>query len=224
MRKYISLILILLLVMSSIAAAEGKLTVTAKNLLEFDGDDTGYFFAKVENTGDAPIGLGNGKLVAFSANDDILISSEYISSYPNYILLEPGENAFVREFIWEQTLVDNDIVDYKFSASPYKYVTKTSTVPCEVYGELDSDYSNYVYVTFTNTTDEIKYGFYTTIALWDTEGNLIFVNGDSADTTGVYPGSTITRKVYVDSDCIKHFKAHGIEIANIEATVRYEAE
>ena len=93
MKRIFALVLALTICLFSAAAlAEGKLTVTEKNLIEFDGSDVAYFFAKVENTGDDAIGVGTGKLVAFSADDEVLISEDYVSTSPNAAILQPGES------------------------------------------------------------------------------------------------------------------------------------
>ena len=102
MKRIFALVLALTICLFSAAAlAEGKLTVTEKNLIQLDGSDVAYFFAKVENTGDDAIGVGTGKLVAFSADDEVLISEDYVSTSPNAAILQPGESLYVREWLWE---------------------------------------------------------------------------------------------------------------------------
>ena len=63
MKRIFALVLALTICLFSAAAlAEGKLTVTEKNLIQLDGSDVAYFFAKVENTGDDAIGVGTGSI------------------------------------------------------------------------------------------------------------------------------------------------------------------
>ena len=113
MKRIFALVLALTICLFSAAAlAEGKLTVTEKNLIQLDGSDVAYFFAKVENTGDDAIGVGTGKLVAFSADDEVLISEDYVSTSPNAAILQPGESLYVREWLWESALASSDIADY----------------------------------------------------------------------------------------------------------------
>jgi hypothetical protein len=221
MKRCFCVILALLCVISATAFAEGKLTVSQKSLFELDADDSGYFYAKIENTGDAPIGVGYGKLVAFSANDDILISKDYVSTYPSNIVLNPGEYAYARESLWESMLESNDIADYKFSIAASDYASEVDRLPCTVeFSTLDENsYDNYVYVTFTNTGESILYGCYITAALFDADGNLLYVDGNSYDSMGVHPGSTVTLKLYVNNDLVAYFARHSLKADKADAVV-----
>lgn len=222
MKRIFALVLALTICLFSAAAlAEGKLTVTEKNLIEFDGSDVAYFFAKVENTGDDAIGVGTGKLVAFSADDEVLISEDYVSTSPNAAILQPGESLYVREWLWESALASSDIADYKFSMGTDDYVAPLKFVPCEATVEMND---GYIYITLTNDTEETQYGLYLTAALHDAEGNLIFVNDQSVDNVGIHPGSTVTFRMYIDSDVVEYYANAGIEPAAVDAYVCCEAE
>ena len=105
MKKFFTFMLVAVLTFCVASAlAEGKLTVTSKNVIIKIGDDSGIFVAKVENTGDEPIYYDNGKLVIFSADDDILVSESYIYSSPSNIFLKPGEYTYCYDFLWDSTL------------------------------------------------------------------------------------------------------------------------
>lgn len=222
MRKILAAVLLMSLALSSFGVlAEGQLTTTQKSLLEIDGEDKGYFFARVENTGDAGLFVGSGKLVGFSANDDILVSTDYVSSYPGGIQLAPGEYAYVREFLWESVLKDKDIADYKFSAESSPYGTEAKKLSSDVnfeIGGVDS-YNNFVYVTVTNDSPDIVYGLYVVAALFDANKELIYVESNSYDSLGLHPNSTVTLKLYVDNDLVKHYQAHDIKPTSADAQV-----
>ena len=95
MRKMILVTtLIAAILLSTICFAAGNVTVTDKTACIYAGDDSGYFYAKVENDGDDPVGVDNGKLVLFSGNDDILVTSDYVNTYPSRIILNPGEYTY----------------------------------------------------------------------------------------------------------------------------------
>ena len=222
MKRIFALVFALTICLFSVAAlAEGKLTVTEKNLIQLDGSDVAYFFAKVENTGDDAIGVGTGKLVAFSADDEVLISEDYVSTSPNAAILQPGESLYVREWLWESALASSDIADYKFSMGTDDYGAPLKFVPCEATVEMND---GYIYITLTNDTEETQYGLYITATLHDAEGNLIFVSDQSVDNVGIHPGSTVTFRMYIDSDVVEYYANAGIEPAAVDAYVCCEAE
>ena len=138
MKRIVALLLALTICLFSAAAlAEGKLTVTEKNLIEFADSDTAYFFAKVENTGDAAIGVGAGKLVGFSSDDDVLVSESYVTANPSSVILQPGESLYVSDSIWESALETADIADFKFSMDTEDYVSEVTF--CALRGHLGDE-------------------------------------------------------------------------------------
>ncbi|MBE5786864.1 MAG: hypothetical protein E7324_04905 [Clostridiales bacterium] len=224
MKKMAALVLAMICIFTSSAFAAGKLKVISKNLIEFDGDDTGYFFAKVQNVGDAAIGVRTGKLVGFSENDEIIISESIVYSTPSYIRLEPGEYVYVTEYLWEPILETEDVVDYKFSMETYANPQRYEIIPCEVRYELDGQYNSYVSVTFTNTADKEQEGIHVSVALTDEEDHLVFVDGNAINGVVVHPGSTITVKMSIDSRIIEYYNNHETKIVNADAIVRYSVK
>lgn len=228
MKKFFTFMLVAVLTFCVASAlAEGKLTVTSKNVIIKIGDDSGIFVAKVENTGDEPIYYDNGKLVIFSADDDILVSESYIYSSPSNIFLKPGEYTYCYDFLWDSTLKNAKIGDIKFSVtsdtSGYKYEQIPSTAVLELPGNKLFTY-NYVNVTFTNTTDEILYGAYVVAAITDNDNNIVYVDRQNYESIGIHPGSTVTVKLYIDGDYINYYEINGINLANVESQVFYSTE
>lgn len=228
MKKFFTFMLVAVLTFCVASAlAEGKLTVTSKNVIIKIGDDSGIFVAKVENTGDEPIYYDNGKLVIFSADDDILVSKSYIYSSPSNIFLKPGEYTYCYDFLWDSTLKNAKIGDIKFSVtsdtSGYKYEQIPSTAVLELPGNQLFTY-NYVNVTFTNTTDEILYGAYVVAAITDNDNNIVYVDRQNYESIGIHPGSTVTVKLYIDGDYINYYEINGINLANVESQVFYSTE
>jgi len=131
MKKVISYILLGLVLMSCAALAEGKITATQRALYIYDGKDSGFFYAKLENTGDSPIGIDSGKLVVFDDNDEIICTKNYITPLPNNITLEEGEYVYCKEFLWEKKLENATIGDVKFSVDEKERKDKFEKIPCE---------------------------------------------------------------------------------------------
>lgn len=221
MKKTVAILLCVLLFcsLSITAFAENSLSFADKNLIELENSNSAYFFGKIENTGDQPVGIGRGKLVAFSEKDDILVTENYVSSLPSGILLQPGEYAYVYESIYENVLNDSDIADYKVSMEAENDPDEVTKIPCEAEFVSDGSYDHDVWVTFTNTTEDVLFDAYITVAMYDTEGTLVCVDGGELDDIGVFPGSTITVKVYVDHDLVEYYAANGIEIGVVDALV-----
>ena len=211
------------LLMATVTLAAGELTVTDKTAFIFPGQDSGYFYAKVENTGDAPAGVDSGNLVLFSADDEILETSSYITTYPSRLILAPGEYTYVSDFLWNSALKNQTLGDVKFSVSETDRGQEVRRIPCEVSYEIKGadSFDNYIYVTITNEDSEIRYGYYLVAALMDTGGNLIYVDKESYEHVGLHPGSTSTFGLYIDNDIVEYYEANGIEVGSVEALVYY---
>ena len=93
MKKFVVLVLALLLCMSSVSAfAAGKLSVVQENYYTIEGYSTyGYGYAKVQNIGDKPIKVNAGLLEIFDENGDPITSTDYMHKYAEY--LEPKCDA-----------------------------------------------------------------------------------------------------------------------------------
>ena len=221
MKKALVCLVLVSILISSFAMSEGKIKVQQKALSVLAGDDSGYFFAKVENVGDAPIGVGSGSLVAFTEDDDILFVQDYISALPNNVLLQPGEYVYMRDFIWETVLAEATVGDFKFSVEENKYPREIKKIPCESSFVLEGadGRENSLYVTFTNTENEEKYNFYISAALLDAEGNIVYAESSSLGNFAIHAGSAITVKMNIDSDMVKYFAANNIVPESVDAMV-----
>lgn len=226
MKRCAAIILVLICMFTAFAYAEGTLTVTAKNLIEIKDDSTAYFFAKIENTGNESIVSGYGSLEGLSSDDEAIISEDYIATLPSDLILKPGEYAYVGEHIWERALEDVDIATCDFYISSGNNGFGTDTLICEATFDMEDEhtYQNYVYVTFTNTTEEIVYGCIITVALFNDADEILFVAGDSFDALGIHPGNTVTIRLQIDSDIVEHFRANSITPTKADAIVYYEID
>lgn len=223
MKRMVSLLLILVFAFLASASAEGKLKVTEKNLIVYTGKDSGSFYAKIENVGDAAVGVDSGDLVVFSEDDDILLSESYITTSPSYVVLQPGDYLYAKKFLWDSSLKNAAIGDYKFSIPTRKSTSVFTKIPCEATFELlgTDSYDNYIYVTFSNPLDAPTYEFYIAAALHDANGNLLFVDSNVLSSIAVHPGSTITAKLYIDSDLVEYYEANDLVPASVDAMVLY---
>ena len=221
MKKLLVTILLFSLLLSFTALAEGKITVEQKKLVTFEGKWQAFFFAKVANTGDSPCYVQNGcKLVGFN-DDDVVFTEDYVNAYPSGMMLKPGEYAYVYHSIFEDTLKTNPVTDYKFSVKGDNHGSEYDRLDCtaEIQYSKSDIYDNNVFVTFTNTTDSTLYDFYIATALYDSNGELIYVDGDSSSELGIHPGSTVTVEVSINSDLVEYFVRNKLTPTTADAMV-----
>jgi len=215
-----------MVLMASGTLAAGEISVDDKTAFIFPGKDSGYFYAKIENTGDAPVGIDSGQMVLFSDSDDILETASYVNTYPSRLILNPGEYTYVSEFLWNSTLKNQTIGDVKFSISDTDRGRDVRQIPCEVSVDMkgSDSFDNYINVTVMNEDSDIRYGYYMVVALMDTAGNLIYVDENSYEHVGLHPGSTATFGLYIDNDIVEYFEANRIEVGAVDALVYYIEE
>jgi hypothetical protein len=94
MKRTVAWVLVLFCLFPSLAFGEGKLSVVQKNLLVFAGEDSGYFYAKVQNTGDKPIGVDTGTLA-------VRCRQQYSVCYGRLCKLDcraPREHSYIKDF------------------------------------------------------------------------------------------------------------------------------
>ena len=130
-----------------------------------------------------------------------------------------GEFVYVRDSVWESNLKNSDVADYKISFETRERGSELNLIPCETVFNFKGDFDNYIYVTFTNTSNDILYGAYVTVVLYDKEENLIYVDSNSYSSLGIHPESTVTVKQYVDNDMLKYYSTHHVEVEKAQAFV-----
>lgn len=215
------LVLCLICCISATAMAAGKLNVTQENFHKIDMYSAyGYLYAKVENVGDKPIKVNAGLLEIYDENGDPLTSTDYINAYVTY--LEPGAYTYVSAHEDVDAGLDA-IDDYMFTVSGKSdNETKVITFPCETSYDVDDSNPywkrNYMYATFTNTSDSPIYGLEVVVALLDAEGNILYVESESMyDSKALHAGSTMTVRIDVSSSFIEYYEANGLVPASVDA-------
>lgn len=228
MKKFvlISLILILSAVLFTSVFADAEFTATDQTMFIYDDDDNGYFFARVENTGDAGGYVGSGTLDILDENDNVIVTKNYVSPNPSSIWLEPGEYAYLDLYLWEKAFLETPVADYNFTIPAGKWGDKYEQIPCEgdFYFDPDDKYDNAVFVTFTNLTDELLHDFETVVALYDEEGYLIYSESNTNYDVSVHPGSTITVKIDISSTLVEYLGNHDITPTSVEVLTYVEID
>ena len=228
MKKFalFTLVLILTALLCVPAFAAAELTVTETTLFIYDDDDDGYFFAKVENTGDAGAYFRSGTLELRDDTGNAFITKNYVSSAPYGIYLEPGESAYVRESIWDKLLLETKVDGFTFSVTTDTWGTKYHKLPCEAefYYSTDSTYDNEMFITLTNDTQDLMHDLSFVAALYDENDTLLYVYSTSYGNLAVHPDSTITIMLDVNSALAKHLNTYGYTPVRIEGFVYAEED
>ena len=217
MKKLFALALALCLCAAT-ASAAGQLNVVQENYYSItDYWVSGYVFAKVENSGDAPVSITDGLFEIYDEAGTVIASYEYISAHCAF--LRPGEYTYVRA----NTNVESGVpASYKLTLTPAdsSYYVYTR-YPVEATYELNvSDgwwTNNYLYVTVTNTTEEPIYDLHVVCALLDEAGNILFVEHDNVYDVAIAPGSSMIFRMEMPSTFTDYFEANGIVPAAIDA-------
>ena len=211
MKKLFSLVIVLLVMLSTPALADGELIVTQKafalrpsslNPSKYNG----IVCAEIANTGDKPAWLMNSTIEVYDQNGNFIKSSDVISCYPP--VLNPGDIGFIyREIPGLETEDENYIYDYKLiltSANKDKNVIKRlpgiasyekleqSTSEIEFYAKLGMISPKYQFsATITNNTKSIIRKITAVIALYDSNDNLIYSTTISPSNLGIPAGQTV---------------------------------
>lgn len=220
----IGLMLILSIGLFTSAFADAELTITDKTLIIFDDDDDGYFFARVENTGDAGTNVGSGTLTIYDEAGEAMIEKKYISTSPSSVYLEPGDHAYIKYSIWEKILLEKKTGEFEFVPTIQNYGKDYRVIPCDVelYYPGKESYDNSIFVTFTNTGDTILHNFEIVTAVYDPEDTLIYTAGRQYSDIAVHPGSTVTIMLTYNSKNVEYQDNHGIKPARVEAITYVE--
>lgn len=231
MKRFIAMLLMLcsaLLMTAAFAeetAPEAKITVMEQRFINMEDDGRGFFFAKVQNTGDAA-GYADykGNIVLFDADGNIILTENYVHTKPSDVYLAPGEYAYVCESIYDDAIDESAVAECQFSIRAVdngeEYEKLTSEA--KIHFEPDEEDDNYVDVTFTNTTDEILYDYEMVAALYDQNGGLLFINTEMVSGIGVHPGSTITVRLYIYEDIVMYFCRENLTPTTVDALVYCE--
>lgn len=223
MKKYVALILALILCLFSTSAlAAGKLNVVQENYYTIPGMFTyGYAYAKVENKGDKPISVNAGVLEIYDKDGAAITSSDYLSAH--CANLQPGEYTYVKMYS-EIKGADNGVVadDYMLTVtgkSDSSYVF--DRLPCTANLELNVEDGwwtyNYMYATVTNDTTEPIYDINVVFALLDDAGNILYIANNQVYNIALAPGSSMIFREDISSSFIEYYNTYGITPTKIDA-------
>lgn len=220
MKRAMSLLLcVLLLSVSTVTHAAGKLSVVQENFQVISDYWTYAFaYAKVSNEGDKAIKINAGVLEIYDESGDVITSTDSIYAYAEY--LEPGEYTYVKMLSEIET---GTATDYAMTLTgKTDNSRRTLRLPVETDLQLDvkSDWwtYNYMYATVTNDTDKPLYDIMVVLALLDADGNILDIEDDSLySDRALTPGSSIIIRKDISSSFLDYYKEKGVVPASVDA-------
>jgi len=225
MKKFLALLMLMLCILPAAHADEDGLTITHSNL--FITDDMAYFFARIENATSGSVPTATGKFVLYDKDGNELYTNEYVAPTPVNVNLEPGDYLYFVDSFYIGDLDLPEDFSYELSFDQLSERPSLQKILCEA--ELvpanASDDSCYVYITATNTTDEMLHDLYFIAGVYDAEGDLIYVDYISLGSRlALHPGSTLTASINIHSHIMKYYQANNITPASVRAMVCYIGE
>ena len=211
------------------AAADRKagLVVTESNLFFNEQNNTGYFFAKVENHGQFPAAFGSTRFAVYDTNNQLIYENSYTDSSPMFALIDPGDYIYVSfERMWDvYGLKSNQIGRVEFQPEPYDYSVQFNRIPCEATFNLTYDYgylNTNLQVILENKTNELIKSPQLVYAFYDRKGQLAKVGNQYLSEITIFPDSKIMIEPFVDSDAISYLVENNQTPETVVAMIYYE--
>ncbi|MBR4080441.1 MAG: hypothetical protein IKK21_01490 [Clostridia bacterium] len=229
MKKILSVLLVLCLMLScAAAAAEDGLTIVQETyvpLTEYDGYAHAQIFIEVVNNGTQDMQLGHGCLLALDADRRVCGSFD-LKDWDMYpYVLAPGETAFIVNnnvpFTLGQYMAEEipnyalHLYDQTAASAAFPFLTASG-----ILSRLE-DYESPLYevtISITNPTGEtIPYIEYI-YGVYDEAGKLLFVSRFSVPTEGLEPGASMewTELVNPETAIWKYWDAQGVKPAVVK--------
>lgn len=221
MKRILCLMIVFILWLGAVPAlAAGKLSVLQENFYYMPSFlNYGYAYAKVENIGDKPMKVNAGVLEIFDENGEVLTSTDYMEAYATY--LQPGEYTYVQMYEeLEAGQIPGDYLMTLTGKSESKSVAYRLPVEASFELGVKGDWwtYDYMYATVSNPTEDILYNVAVVFALYDAEGNIIYLDSkDLYNEVGIMPGQSVMLRVEISSIFMEQYKMNGVVPTSVDA-------
>ena len=196
-----------------------KLIITDEMLIKPENDTRdAVYFARIENISDEPMTTRWWKLIGYQ-DSEVVFEEGYIESVPDHIILNPGEYAYVEEYIYDSRLEEALISSYELKEmAGYYEGTAYNILPSEAALLTDEDGTVFIRFILSNNTEEILYPSYLIGALYDKSDRLIYVTTERLkEDLGIYPGSTVSMNAYLEDSITEYYQENGIVPARADS-------
>ena len=196
-----------------------KLIISDETLLKPENDTRdAVYFARIENISDEPMTTRWWKLIGYQ-DSEVVFEEGYIESVPDHIILNPGEYAYVEEYIYDSRLEEASITSFELKEmAGYYEGTAYNILPSEAALLTDEDGTVFIRFILSNNTEEILYPSYLIGALYDKSDRLIYVTTERLkEDLGIYPGSTVSMNAYLEDSITEYYQENGIVPARADS-------
>lgn len=222
MKRWVAMMLAVgLICLSAAGMAAGQLTVGQFAVVLNEDADGGFFFARVENTGDETVSFDRGQLVLHSSAGDVLLTEDMVLSSPIDVCLQPGEYAYVSERLWLDDLKGANLGDVDFTVKSRSWQFGETFDRLALQGEYvqEANGESYILMTLKNETDQMMGNFRAVCAMMTADDRLLYVEDEDYDNLMIHPGSTVTLRLDVDSSVAYHYSMDEMKPEKVEAFV-----
>lgn len=221
MKKWLTVILILVLLLSAAALAKGiDIKQEAFYVVPYYEGFEALIYGEIENTSDRVMEVASGIYEIFDSEDESIDSGEIYSIYPK--TLQPGEKAYlIIEKSFDDISDPSMIADYTLSVTGKSSDDSVLHYDVSDISVADKDkYGDNAYVlsgTITNNSDDPTDDIYTVFAAHDADGNLLFVGLSSCYGISLLPGSSGIMHFEADDDLVDYLNNNGLSVTSAEA-------
>lgn len=224
MKKISALVLALVLVLccAAPAMAAGKLEIEAESFILIDTNysDYVYGYAKVVNSGDKAIKVNDGLFEIYDSEGEAIDSTDWLSTYAEY--LQPGEYTYVSGYFYgveDLAAIDDHVLDVSGKSDNSKTTVRLPVETELALGVQESAYwtRNWMYVTYTNNTNDVIYGVQVVAALLDAEGKILYMDSNSTYNCALTPGSSMIVRMEISDNFMQLFEKEGLTPATVDA-------
>ena len=224
MKRTAALILALILACATLPAlAAGNIRPTdetASYVLSHSGDYRVYYYAVVQNDGDARASVND---LLFEIRDDSDASIESTTKYALYPeILEPGQTGWLVitkdvKDIDDKAAIDHFALTMTTKAADDDKEVRPLGVSAEYVAKDEDDNEDVVRASVTNEGSENAFGIKVVMAARDEEGKLLcVVDGDTKDI-GLAAGNTLMMRSAIRSDIMDAIEDAGAKVASVDA-------
>ena len=222
MKRFIGLLVALTLLCGVLPAyAAGGLTTTEETwyVTPHSKDWRVYYYATVENTGDAPEMINDLLFEIEDAAGTAIESTTKYKLYPE--VLQPGETGWLVisqdvKDIEDKSMIDQYALTFTSKMQDDEAASRLQT-EAEFRAEDADEKDNVLRAAVTNSGEDEAFEITVAMAARDADGKLLYVDKAVTKEIGLAAGSALLVRTEMNSDIVDALKAAGTEVTSVDA-------